>query len=100
MRERGERLRNIIWTTVDHTVRIGEDIIEADASGGAIEITLYPGDKLPGSGITIKRMNVGLGVSVIVEGGKLIDGAVSKSLLVQYSSLTLYARADGNWGVE
>ena len=76
------------------------NIVLADATGGAITVTLPPAQFT--TQLEVKRLNAGANAVTIIpdpgDVGALIDGASSKVLSTQYASYTVIS--DGtNWWV-
>lgn len=72
--------------TASDAVSASDDLILADATGGAITVTLGPADRLQFLRVTVKRLNAGAN-AVTVSG--TIDGGASFSLASQYKAVTL-----------
>lgn len=76
--------------TTSGNVVSGDYLIIADATGGAITMTLPPAALVPGRIYAFKRINSG-GNAVIVDGyaAETIDGAATHTLTPQWNSLTI-----------
>lgn len=72
--------------TASDVVVAADDVILADATGGAITVTLGPAERLQFLKITIKRVNSGAN-AVTVNG--TIDGGASFALASQYKGVTV-----------
>lgn len=99
----GERAR-ARRVTADTKVEHQDGIIGADATGGAITVTLYDPAQFPGRKVTVKRLNAGANaVTIAAPGAATIDGAASVNLTVQYQSYSLWSWKDGadsGWWIE
>ena len=79
--------RNV--TTTGNVVS-GDYLIVADATGGAITMTLPPAALVPGRIYTFKRINSGANAVVIDPSGvETIDGAATYTLSAQWNSVTI-----------
>jgi hypothetical protein len=79
--------RNV--TTTGNVVS-GDYLIVADATGGAITMTLPPAALVPGRIYTFKRINSGANAVVIdPSGAETIDGAATYTLSAQWNSVTI-----------
>lgn len=74
-----------------------DGLILADATAGALTVTLPSAANRKGHEVVVKRMNSGTNaVTVTAASGETIDGAATRALATQYDSLTLVS--DGtNW---
>ena len=81
------KYRNV---TASGNVVSGDYLIVADATGGAITMTLPPAALVPGRIYTFKRVNSGAN-AVIVDGyaAETIDGATTYTLSAQWNSVTV-----------
>lgn len=81
------KYRNV---TASGNVVSGDYLIVADATGGAITMTLPPAALVPGRIYTFKRVNSGAN-AVIVDGyaSETIDGATTYTLSAQWNSVTV-----------
>jgi hypothetical protein len=76
--------------TSSYTITGSDTVVFADASGGAVTITLPTASGLSGYRFYVKRIDSsGNGCSVARSGSDTIDGQTSISLDLQYTSLTL-----------
>jgi hypothetical protein len=76
-------------TTTGNVVS-GDYLIVADATGGAITMTLPPAALVPGRIYTFKRINSGANAVVIdPSGAETIDGAATYTLSAQWNSVTI-----------
>ncbi|HEX6461744.1 MAG TPA: hypothetical protein VFZ58_00530 [Candidatus Saccharimonadales bacterium] len=81
--------------TSSYTIAANDTVIFANASSGAVTITLPVASGVAGYRFYVKRLdNSGNTCSVARSGSDTIDGQTSISLNVQYTSLTL--ASDGN----
>lgn len=79
--------RNV--TTTGNVVS-GDYLIVADATGGAITMTLPPAALVPGRIYAFKRINSGANAVVIdTSGAETIDGATTYTLSAQWNSVTI-----------
>ncbi len=79
--------RNV--TTTGNVVS-GDYLIVADATGGAITMTLPPAALVPGRIYAFKRINSGANAVVIdPSGAETIDGAATYTLSAQWNSVTI-----------
>lgn len=76
--------------TTSGNVQSGDYLIIADATGGAITMTLPPAALVPGRIYAFKRINSGAN-AVIVDGyaAETIDGAATHTLTPQWNSVTI-----------
>ena len=76
--------------TATGNVVSGDYLIIADATGGAITMTLPPAALVPGRIYVFKRINSGAN-AVIVDpsGAETIDGAATYTLSAQWNSVTI-----------
>ncbi len=76
--------------TATGNVVSGDYLIVADATGGAITMTLPPAAIVPGRIYTFKRINSGANAVVIdPSGAETIDGAATYTLSAQWNSVTI-----------
>jgi hypothetical protein len=80
------------YRTVETTANVqsGDYLIIADATGGAITMTLPPAALVPGRIYSFKRINSGAN-AVIVDGyaSETIDGNLTHTLTPQWNSVTI-----------
>lgn len=82
--------------TANYTITGTDDVILADAAGGAITITLPTAVSVT-KFFTIKRKNSGANnVTVATTASQTIDGATTKVLAQQYESITVVSD-NANW---
>ena len=76
--------------TASGNVVCGDYLIIADATAGAITMTLPPAALVPGRIYTFKRINAGAN-AVVVDGygSETIDGALTQTLGSQWSGVTI-----------
>ena len=86
--------------TGDTTITVANVVIFANATGGAIDVTLYAANDNGGKTVTIKKIDSGTNtVDVIAAGSDTIDGGAgggSITLSHQNESVTLISD-DSNW---
>ena len=76
--------------TATGNVVSGDYLIVADATGGAITMTLPPAALVPGRIYAFKRINSGANAVVIdPSGAETIDGAATYTLSAQWNSVTI-----------
>lgn len=92
------RLR-VVSVSATYTAKIDDCLILADATSGAVTVTLPSAINSAGAVLRVKRLNSGAN-SVTISGalGQTIDGAASKSLAAQYDKLVLVSNG-ANWFV-
>ena len=96
MKDPATRRYRVLLKTGDYTVLIGDDVIEGDTTGGAINITLFSAARFSGGTVIVKKISAGALLTIIAFGSETIDGVASRNLAAQWSSLTMYS--DGiNW---
>lgn len=86
---RDRRLRAQRETTTDLTLTANDDIVYADASGGAVTITLPDVRRFWGYEFSVKKVDAGINAVSLDGGGALIDGTAAYPLLVQYQVVTV-----------
>ncbi len=91
MKEPASRRFRVLFKTTNYNVLIGDDVIEVDASGGAVTITLYKADRFSGGMVVVKKLTSGPLLTVDTTGADTIDGSVSRNLAAQWTSLILYS---------
>ena len=83
----------------NYTAGLSDRVIEVDASGGAITITLYATGSEEGRRLTIRKIDSTASIVTIDgDGGETINGSLTLTLLSQYDSAQLYV-GDAEWGV-
>jgi hypothetical protein len=92
--------KSVRWKTVtktgDYTATIEDELIFADASGGAVDITIYTAVGNGGRQLIVVRTNVGLPVRLVASGGQSISGSAVVNLNIQWDSRMIVS--DGaNW---
>lgn len=93
------------WRSVTADTRVlpTDCLVMADATGGAITVTLPEASDVLGLRVTVKRMNGGgNAVTVSRSGTDTIDGANTAALGSQYARVTVQAWKDGSsygWAV-
>jgi hypothetical protein len=87
---------NVITTTINYLALQNDSVILADATGGAITITL-PSAIGAYKPVTVKRINAGANaVNINTVSSQTFDGSTTGSLNVQNQSLT-FASNGANW---
>ena len=83
--------------TSNYTITSTDDVIAADAAGGAVTITLPTAAGITGRQFTVKRINTGANtVTVATTGGQTIDGDATQILNLPQTSISMVS--DGtNW---
>jgi hypothetical protein len=82
--------------TGDYTATIEDELLFVDASGGAVDITIYTAVGNRGRQLIIVRTNTGLPVRLVASGGQSISGSAVVNLNIQWDSRTIVS--DGaNW---
>lgn len=85
----GSRMVNNI--TSNTTLTTDYDVVTADASGGAITVTLPDRATVQGKTYTVKRTSASNDVVISRAGSDTIEGATSKTLGSQYATVSLLA---------
>lgn len=95
--------QNFVRKTANYTLTAADNFIEADPTGGSLTMTLPFGTApLGGQGqtYTIKKSDNGANtVTLVVNGGGLIDGASSYVLTAAQQPVTVISRGNGNYDV-
>lgn len=79
------------------TTITNQNIILADASDGAVTLTLPDASSLEGRKIIVKKIDVSANaVSLATTSSQMIDGDLSKEITDQYASISVVA-SGGNW---
>lgn len=81
---------SVVSVTAHYTATINDGTIEADATGGAITVTLPLPDQAKGYVVSVKRLNGG-GNAVTI--GATVDATVNPTLGAQWASMTV--QSDG-----
>lgn len=85
--------------TTAYTAVVADGFIRADATAGAITITLPAAALVPGKRYTIKKVDASANaVTIDANGAELIDGALTKVLAAAYSVATIQSNGVG-WDV-
>lgn len=88
----------VVSKTVAYSVTRADSVVLADATGGAITITLLTPVGIKARRYTVKRLNAGANAVTIATASGLIDGAATQVLAAQYAKITVVS--DGtNWQV-
>lgn len=88
-------------TTITATIILGgvDELVLADATAGAITITLPPAANMPGKHFYIKKIDSsGNTVTIDGNGAETIDGAATKVLSTQYASHHIIS-SNGSWHI-
>lgn len=95
--------QNFVRKTSNYTLTAADNFIEADPTGGSLTMTLPFGTApLGGQGqtYTIKKSDNGANtVTLVVNGGGLIDGLSSYVLTAAQQPVTVISRGNGNYDV-
>lgn len=88
----------IATKTTNYSVTSVDSVLLCDATSGALTVTLPSAAGIAGRQYTIKRLNGGANAVTVAASGETIDGAATRSLLLQYESVAVVS--DGaNWWV-
>lgn len=94
---KGTIAEGIVGTASSTTLTPETAFVEADATGGAITLTLPPAAGCVGRMYGVKRVNAGANAVVVDgNGAETIDGAASKSLDSQWACLIIISNGT-NW---
>lgn len=89
---------NVKTTTISYTVEANIYYVRADATTGAITITLPTTSLAAGRQLLIKKIDSGVNaVTVAASGSDTIEGAATISLAVQWSKQGLISNGNGGW---
>lgn len=80
--------------TSNYTIRPSDAVVRADATGGAITLTLPAAQSMVGNRVTVKRLNSGANL-VTLSAADLIDGSATAVLASQYARVTVLGVRDG-----
>lgn len=87
----------VVSKTAAYSATVRDQLIKADATGGAFTVTLPTAVGATSKTYTIKRMNAGANaVTVACSGAETIDGSATYSLSSQYASVTVVSD-NSNW---
>ena len=77
---------------------VSDNVLLADASGGAVTVTLPAAADVPGRHFTIKKTD-GTGNTVTIDGAgaETIDGAATQVISTQYTALTIASDGSTWW---
>lgn len=89
LQEALERLHRIFSKTGAYVAMLDDDVLLADAAGGAFTITLPVAATVPGKRLTIKRISASNNVTVDGDASETIDGATTKVLGSQWAFITV-----------
>jgi hypothetical protein len=93
------RLFPAVSTSISYTVNQNNAVILADASAGAVTISLPPAREMEQKRITVKKIDSsGNAVTVDANGAETIDGAANKAITVQYVSHD-FVSLNGAWWI-
>lgn len=86
----GYGIANVVPITSNHTVELTDDTILADATSGAIVVTLPSAASRVDLRVTVKKIDSTANtVTIAVPGGQTIDGASTAVLSAQNNSVTV-----------
>lgn len=92
------RIRAVVNVAAAHPVVATDDVVLADATGGAFPVTLPTAVGAAGRTVTVKKVDASVNAVTVASAGGTIDGAVSIAMATQNEALT--ATSDGaNWKV-
>lgn len=92
------RRRNIVTVSTNTLASVQHDTILVDASGGALTITLPPAASASGHILTVKKIDGSINaVTIDPDGAETIDDAATRTLLLQYSSVTIHSDGTEWW---
>lgn len=81
-----------VTKTAAYTITVLDEIILADAAGGAFTLTLPTAAAMSGHGVYVVRMNLGVNaVTIDADGAELINGTTTAVLTLQYQSILLWS---------
>jgi hypothetical protein len=84
--------------TSSYTMAIEDACILADATSGAITVTLKPAAECEGKRVTVKKIDSSANaVTIDADGSETIDGATTKSLASQYNFMELISEGGAWW---
>lgn len=88
----------MVSVTASYAMNYNDAVILADATAGAITITLKPAAECVQKRVTIKKTDSsGNSVTIDGNGAETIDGAATKSLATQYKSYDLVSYGGAWW---
>lgn len=82
--------------TANYAIASNDGVVVADASGGAVTITLPPVTEASGRFLIAKKVDASAN-TVTISGASNIDGAASQVLAAQYDTIRLIAGASSWW---
>jgi hypothetical protein len=86
--------------TAAYTITSNDGLVLADVSGGAFSLTLPAASSNSGKILRVKKKDSSTNsVTISRAGSDLIDGATSKTLSIQYESLTLISDGTSTWHI-
>lgn len=91
---------NVNSVSSSYVITSTDAVVLADATGGAVTVTLPTAASITGKVYTVKRINSGSNnVTLATTGGQTIDGATTQVMTIQYTSLDVIS--DGsNWEIK
>lgn len=96
LRDAGPEVASVRTVTAHTTATEMDVLIRADATGGAVTVTLPSARTILGHRLMVIRLNGGANaVTVAAAAGETINGAATKALGAQYAGTTLVAWQDG-----
>lgn len=97
IRALNERLSpSVASKTAAYSVSVNDQIVKADATGGAFTVTLPTPVGVSGKTYTVKRMNAGANAVTVGTAAGTIDGAATSVLASQYAVLRVISD-NSNW---
>lgn len=88
--------RNFVLKTANYTALLVDDVINVDATGGAVTITLPASAHIAGKTYTITKTDgTGNAVTIDGNGSETINGATTKVLAAQYDKATIISNGTG-----
>lgn len=88
----------VVSKTAAYTVIRTDEVVLADAVGGAFTVTLPTPVSIKGARYTVKRINAGVNAVTVGTAAGLIDGAATQLLATQYAKLT-FVSDNANWQI-
>lgn len=92
-------LSNVVAINASYTTNYGDSVILANATGGAITVTLKPANEMTQKRIVILKTDASANtVTIDADGSETINGALTNVLSTQYAKVELTAY-NGAWYV-
>lgn len=93
------RMVPIVSKTTTYTATLNDEVILADTSGGAWTLSLPAAAAATGKVYTVKKTSSDANlVTIDPSGSETIDGSTTKTLLTQYSSISIISNGT-NWSM-